>query len=232
MARSQISICNGALDELPAGTINSLDEDAPEARACKRRYQPTLEDLLGEHDFDGAVRRAPLAETTNDRLGEWRYAYKMPENVASARRVLPSFTAAYVSSAYIIQPGQSVWTGIGFFPDNLGARYRVSGDKIYTDLPTAVLEYVSTAVDLSYFRPLFFRAFELELASRIVMPVLKDRGRQKELISMAELARQRAIADDLNNSPERTFNFMSEEALVRVGGVDPNLANFGTWGMS
>lgn len=227
MARSQISICNGALDECPAGTINSIDEDDVGARACKRRYQPTLEDLLGEHDYDAAIRRTVLAETINDRLGEWRFAYAMPENVASPRRILPSYTAVESNTAYVIQPGQQPWTGIGFYPANVGARYKVAGNKIYCDLPAAVLEYVSYDIRLSDFRPMFFRAFELELAARIVMPILKDRARQKELISMAEVARQRAMADDLNSSPERTFDFISEEAMVRIGGADPNLASYG-----
>lgn len=227
MARSQISICNGALDECPAGTINSIDEDDVGAKACKRRYQPTLEDLLGEHDYDAAVRRTALAVTVNDRPGEWGFAYAMPEDVASPRRILPDYTASFANTAYVLQPGQTVWTGIGFYPGNIGARYKVAGSKIYCDLPNAVLEYISYNVRLADFRPLFFRAFELELASRIVMPILKDRGRQKELISMAEVARQRAMADDLNSSPERTFDFVSEEAMVRVGGMDAGIAGYG-----
>lgn len=226
MARSQISICNGALDECPAGTINSIDEEDTGARACKRRYQPTLEDLLGEHDYDAAVRRVVLAQTTNDRVGEWGFAYAMPENVASPRRILPNYAANLSNdTAYVLQPGQHIW--IGFFPENVGARYRVAGSKIYTHMPAAVLEYVSYDVRLADFRPLFFRAFELELASRIVMPILKDRARQKELISMAEVARQRAMADDLNSSPDRTFDFMSEEAAVRLGGLDPSYSGYG-----
>lgn len=227
MARSLISVCNGALDECPAGSINSIDEDDVGARACKRRYQPTLEDMLGEHDYDAAVRRVALAQTTNDRLGEWLYAYALPENVASARRVLPNYTVVEASTAYVLQPGQTVSSGMGFFSGNVGVPYRIAGSIIYTNLATAVLEFVTYDVQLADFRPLFFRAFELELASRIVMPILKDRARQKELVSMAEVARQRAMADDLNNSPDRTFDFMSEEAAVRLGGVSPEWASQG-----
>jgi len=232
MARSAVSICNGALDELPAGNIQSIDDaDDVGALACKRRFQPTLEDLLAEHDYDFAIRRAPLAVVANDRLGEWQFCYRLPDSSIAPRRVLPSYTAAYVSTAYILQPGQRVWTGIGFFPDNIGARFRVANNCLYTNMPEAVLEYVTTDVQLQHFRPLFARAFELELASRIVMPVLKDRQRQKDLIGMAEVARQRAMADDLNSSPDRTFDFVSEEAMVRIGGVDPGAAGlgFGGW---
>lgn len=227
MARSMISICNGALDECPSATINSLEDDAPEARACKRRYLPTLEDLLAEHDYDGAVRRVALGQVTNDRVGEWAYAYAYPDSVASTKRVLPTYTANYVGTAYTLLPGQFAWTGLGFFPANIGVPFIVAGQVIYTNMVNAVLEYITTDIRLTDFRPLFFRALELELAARIVMPLLKDRGRQRELIGMAEIARQRAMADDLNNSPDRSFDFVSEDAMVRLGAIDPTLVGRG-----
>lgn len=217
--RSQLSICNGALDELPAGTIQSIDDpDDVGARACKRRYDAVLEDLLTEHEFDASIRRVALAQTTNDRAGEWAYCYQEPTSARSILRVLPNFTASYVGTAYTILAGQRNWSGVGYYPDNLGGLYRRAAGKIYTNIAEAVCEYVSSEVELALFSPLFARAFELELAARICMPVLKDRGRWKELVSMAEIARQRSIAHDRNNSPQRYDGFLSEEGQARQGG--------------
>lgn len=216
--RSQLSICNGALDELPAGTIQSIDDpDDVGARACKRRYDAVLEDLLAEHEYDASIRRVALAETINDRAGEWAFCYQEPTGARTILRVLPNFTASFVGTAYTILAGQRNWTGIGYYPDNLGALYRRAAGKIYTNVETAVCEYVSSEVELALFSPLFARAFELELAARIVMPVLKDRNRWKELVPMAETARQRAIAHDRNNSPQRYDGFPSEDAQARSG---------------
>lgn len=232
MGRSVVEICNGALDELPAATIQSIDDpDDIGARACKRRFRAVFEDLIGEHDYDAAVVRATLAAVDNDRPGEWAYAYRLPDGTIAPRRVLPSFTAAYVSTAYILQPGQRVWTGLGFYPGNLGAPFRIASNTLYTNTPEAVLEFVSADAPLSNFRALFFRAFELELAARICLPVIKDGARQRALIGMAEVARQRAMADDLNSSPDRTFDFISEEAMVRIGNVDPAAAGYGYGGL-
>lgn len=226
MARSQVQICNAALDELPSATIQTIDDpDDLGARACKRRYAGVLEDLLGEHDYDAAVRRVVMAPVANDRPGEWGYAYAMPDNVASPKRVLPNYAASFVADNYVILPGQQAW--VGFYPDNMGAPYRIAGNKVYCHVPAAVMEYITTDVTLAYFRPLFFRAFELELAARICMPVTKDSKRQKELIAMAEVQRQRAMADDLNSSPDRTFDFVSEEAMVRIGGLPVPYAGMG-----
>ncbi len=216
--RSQISICNGALDELPAGTIQSIDDpDDVGARACKRRYDAVLEDLLAEHTYDASIRREVLAQTTNDRSGEWLYCYQEPTAARTILRILPNFTSAYTSAAYTILAGQRNWTGLGYYPDNVGTLYRRAAGKIYTNTEQAVCEYVSSEVELALFSPLFARAFELELAARICMPVLKDRARWKELIPMAETARQRAIAHDRNNSPERYDGFASEDAQARSG---------------
>lgn len=216
--RSQLSICNGALDELPAGTIQSIDDpDDVGARACKRRYDAVLEDLLAEHTYDASIRRVALAQTTNDRPGEWQFCYVEPNSARSIVRVLPGFTSTYVGAIYTILEGQRSWSGVGYYPDNLGVLYRRANGKIYTNLNEAVCEYVSSEVELALFSPLFARAFELELASRICIPVLKDYKRQSTLLSQAEVARQRAIAHDKNSSPTRYDGFPSEEAQARDG---------------
>lgn len=226
--RSQLSICNGALDELPAGTIQTIDDpDDVGARACKRRYDPVLEDLLAEHTYDASIRRVALAETANDRPGEWAYCYVEPTSARTVLRVLPAFTGAYVGPIYTLLEGQRGWTGIGYFPDNLGVLYRRAAGKIYTNLANAVCEYVSSEVELALFSPLFARAFELELAARICLPVLKDRARMRELVAASEVARQRAIAHDMNNSPTRYDGIPSEVAQAREGWL-PSSGWYGT----
>lgn len=220
--RNQLTICNGALDELPAGTISTIDDpDDLGARACKRQYEKVLEDLIAEWDYDAAIRRVGLAETTNDRSGEWAYCYVEPTDARGILRVLPDYTANYFGSAYTILAGQTVWTGAGYYPRDVGTYYVRANGKIYSNTPQAVCEYITSDVNLALFSSLFGRAFELELAARICVPVLKDYARQKTLIGMAEVARQRAIADDQNNSPRRYDAYPSEEAMVRAGYMPP-----------
>lgn len=217
--RDQLSICNGALDELPAGTIQSIDDaDDTGARACKRRYGPTLEDLIDEHPYDAAIERTIGAATANDREGEWLYCYAYPTDARTILRILPSYAASFSSAAVVIQQGQRVATGFGYFPRDVGVPYEIAAGKIYTNLAGATIEYIASDPLLQLFSPLFHRAFELELAARICMPVLKSKTRQRELVGMAEVARQRAIADDKNNTPTRYDAWPSEEARVRAGG--------------
>ena len=61
------------------------------------------------------------------------------------------------------------------------------------------------------------RAIALELAARICVPILKSETREKTLIGKAELAKQRAQADNLNRRPNRDNDYVSEEERARNG---------------
>lgn len=214
--RDQLSICNGALDELPATAIQSInDPDDEGALACRRNYANVFEDLIDHHPYDAAIRREVGAVTTNAREGEWLFCYQYPTEARTILRVLPNYAATYSVSSAPILAGQMVAPLVGYFPQDVGVPYVVAAGKIYTNLEFAVIEFIAANPDLSLFSPLFHRSFELALAARICMPVIKSRSRKKELQADAELWEGRAMADDLNNSPKRWDAFPSEEALVR-----------------
>lgn len=226
--RDQLSICNGALDELPATAIQSInDPDDEGALACRRNYEKTFEDLLDMHTYDAAIRRTVGAVTTNDREGEWLFCYQYPTEARTILRVLPDVAAAYTVTDAPVLAGQLVAPLVGYFPQDIGVPYIVAAGKIYTNLQFAVIEFIAANPELSLFSPLFHRAFEFTLAEKICMPVIKSRSRRKELGVEAELWRGRAMADDLNNSPKRYDAFPSEEALVRNDMVgDPSYSGW------
>lgn len=220
--RDQLSICNGALDELPATAIQSInDPDDEGALACRRNYAKVLEDLIDLHPYgyEASFRRAVGAEITNDRPGEWGFCYNVPTEARTISRILPDFSLTPVNA--VVLPGQAAAPLIGYFPADVGVPYKVAAGKIYTNLQYAVIEYIAADPQLSLFSPLFHRAFELTLAERICMPVIKSKSRRKEIAAEAELYRQRAQADDLNNSPDRYDTLPSEEAMVRAD-MSPN----------
>lgn len=228
MARDKVSICNSALDELPAENIQSIDDvDSVGARACKRHFQNVLSDLIAEWEFEAAIRRMPLAETTNERAYEWAHAYVEPSSIASLLRVLP-YRASLDASLLVTLPGQTSYPlAFGYYPANVGTPFLRNDGIIYSNEPGAVIEFATAEPDLGKMSPLFGRAMELELAARICMPVIKSKSRKRELIQEAEVARQRAIADDRNSSPDRYDQIASEEALVRNGISSVNWYNGG-----
>lgn len=213
MALSPLELKNMALDEVPAERIDAEDEVSLAAEACARSYQPALELLLEDYDWDFALRRQTLAVIDNDRGNEWAYAYRLPSDIARPRFVLPfGADEVPVSGSSPIYPVAGVYRGFeGRYP------FVIANDALYSNRENGILEYVTNNPDVSKFTAKFARAFALELASRIVMPLLKSRERQGDLIKAAEVARERAKAEAMNRDKETIRDFIPESLLVREG---------------
>lgn len=215
MARSLLDICNEALGELPAETISDLDDETKQsARHCKRLYRGVISDLLEAYDWGFGKVRTAMAVIDNTRPGEWAFAYALPSGLGTPLRILPATTAS--PSANLIG-----YTGTVGIASQLTAlvEYQIAGQALYTNLPDAIIEYIPTDVQVASFTSSFSRLVVLELASRLVMPILNDAQRQRSLLQMAELQRQRAIADEANRTPDYDDDFVSERAWARGVGM-------------
>lgn len=188
-----VLICNLALDELPAAGILSLGDKSPEARACARQYPVASEELLGAgFPWGFATVRAELASlASNDRPGEWTSAYAAPGDMLLPARLLSD-----------IQDD---------------GRYEYTGQTVYANGSRAVLEYVSTAVTPEQFTPLFRKALVLLLASKICMPIKKDRTQRKELGAEAYDALMMAAAEAARRSPISYGDHVPDVLLARMG---------------
>lgn len=142
--------CNLSLSHLGhSKEIADVDtERSAEAAACRRFYQPALDEVM--RDFPINVVTAPLAlvsDLTGVDGAEWSYAYRYPSNCAKAIRI-PS----------------------GIRNDNPSTRvpYKIGGDSqgdlIYTDMAEASLEYTTNDLGLDKWKPDFLMAFTLLLA--------------------------------------------------------------------
>lgn len=210
MALSRIDIFNLALDQLPTTRIETLD-DGFEADVCAGAYQPSLQTLLEAHHWDFAIRRQTLAVAANDRGAEWSYAYAAPDQMITPRYLLP-YGSDYDAS------GNPTYPNFGRLRAYEGVQpFRIARGLIYANLENGVFEYVSGDVSEEQFPSLFAEALALKIAARIVMPIKKDRKRQGDLIQMAEVAKERAKAADMNRDRESVRDFIPEGQLVRAG---------------
>lgn len=216
MPLSLLDIYNAALGECPAGTIASVSEKSQSAYECNRVGPQVIGEMVEEFHYDFAITRASLAVIGNDRGGEWSFAYAVPANMASPLRILPNIGTS--GGTVPLLAGQTLAPVIGAsLGDPFRIEYEIADDILYCNVPGALLEYVRTDVDVSKFPRLFVRACALEIAQRIVMPLLKSRERQRELAQAAEVMKQRAIADNLNRKPTSTYGYISYMELARDG---------------
>lgn len=205
-----ILACNLALGELRADAIADIAEDTPEARECSRYYQQCLDLLLERHDWSFATRVAALAALAVSPSTEWAYAFALPSDYATPRRLVPS--------AYY---GRPIWTWPDDYRTALSWRqpYAIEGGTFFTDTPDAVLEYGTSDPAEAAMSALFLDALSYHLAARLAVPLRDDRKLKGELLQQAEIATQRAVADDRNRQPQRDETAIDEVALSRGGGI-------------
>lgn len=216
---NQLSISNQACALLPCEPIASIDENSLPARECRRFYRQVVAEMLeGPHRFSFSNQRVSLASAeANDREYEWLYAYVLPANMASATRVIPDLESLGLGIPLPL-PGQPYSETWATMLNGYEMPYIIEGTTLYTNAATATLEYAINDIEGMAIPNKVARALAADLASRICVPVKKDSGREKELLSMADLAWDRAIAEDRNRQPEGYGDYVSEAMIARHGG--------------
>ncbi len=197
----RLGIWNQAVAELPASQIASLAENSLEARECRRFYPQIIAEMLeAPHDWSFQNKREILAETTNDRPNEWAYAYAVPSDMATPIRIIPDLEALGLGLPVALsgEPYAETWAS---FVTRYEAPYLIQNGKLYTNVETATLEYGINDITEAVIPALTVRAIAIDLASRLAMPVKKDKDLRQRLTQEAELWWQRAIADDENRQP-------------------------------
>lgn len=214
MARNITQICNEAISDLPAHPISDIEDLRKEARECSRHLPGVVSDLIDAHDFDFVERRIALALTTNDRQGEWAYAYALPDEFVAPIRLVRNYTST--SSPSVVVTPILYWPNVDFAYTPM--RYEIANGVLYTDLDEAILQYSTDALEPNKWPPLFAQAVIRTLAARIYRPILGEKADTREW-SIKQAAAQRAfdeaVASDLNRGPRQRKTFVSEAAVAR-----------------
>lgn len=214
------TICNLALDEVPAGRLVSLDEQSLQAKTCRLWYPQILAELLEAANWGFARSRIPLARTTNDRQDEWSAAFQLPTGVAFPLAVYNGKgKGRNMGVNYVHQD----WTANAKTTKQLDEAamnrvpFAISGNKLYTYSDNVVLEYVADSIFVERSYALFRKALILKLAAAVSMPITKDPARKAALLQEAEIAEQRAVANAFNREPQTYGDFIPDAVAAHTG---------------
>jgi hypothetical protein len=200
-----VTVCNLALGELRAPAIADIDEATTEAAECKRYYPHCLKLLLERYDWSFNTRISTLALlSANPRASEWTYAYSVPAGMASPKRLVPP---------------ESWPVGTGAAPPFpvSGQAYIVEDGVLYSHVPGAILEYSVRDLEEASMSALFMDALAYALAARLAVPLRDSSTTKGQLLQQAEVAAQRAIADDINRQPNKDEASADEVGAARAG---------------
>lgn len=148
----ETSISNLALSHLGnSKEIQNLESDrSDEASACRRFYQPTLEEILRSFAWSFCKNIEPLSLIEESPNSEWNFSYQYPSGCEKFLRILS---------------GNRNDSRQGRAPHKIIRS--TTGRIILTDKEDAEAEYTTLEDDPSYYPPDFIMAFSLLLAHYI-----------------------------------------------------------------
>ena len=196
---SVVSICNLALSNIGKDNINALTDAGAEARACSQFYKHTRDMMLQAYPWRFAGGTVSLAQVTNDKPGQWGYAYQRPTDCLKVRWVRP----AYSEDDLALTRQQEI-----------SHQYEAEAQRIYCNLSPAFLRYTMLITDPSLFPPLFVDALSWHLATRLAMPLTRDPKVRAEAFQMARMMTGEAQMADANEERE-TSDHASEMVEAR-----------------
>lgn len=164
---SEVDLCNLALSHLgdEAQVIAIVPPDGTmQAAHCATFYPIARDAVLQVFPWTFATRRAALAEVVNPVLGDYRYAYALPNGFLRPIAALYPGVPAVDFGAGATDTGSFAYTVESLDDGSL---------ILYTNLQTAYLQYTARVTDTTKFPPLVIVAIARLLASYLAGPILK-----------------------------------------------------------
>lgn len=173
MAASVVGICNSALLKIGAERISSLSDDNKRAIACNEQYAKLRDEVLADHPWNFALKRATLAADAT--APNWGYARRFP---------LPSDCLRVIETQY---------------PNQI---YKIESGFILTDESDIKILYVFQQTDVTKFSAKFCEALSLRIAADLAYHLAQSASLSQQLLASysALLADARAV-DAQEGSP-------------------------------
>lgn len=199
MGYSNVELANQALDHLGKDRIASLAEASTAARKINEVFERTIHSALARSHWTFSRTQVALAGLTNDYAQRWAYKYDLPNDCATAVRL--------ILSSDPLSNGEQ-------------APYQLRGGYLYTDVADAELEYVKKSTSTSTMPNPFLDAVSFLLARNVSMPLTRKRAFWKDLNQDYEYHLALAIMQDAGQEPSSYVDQTGGEYNTTRGGGD------------
>lgn len=212
---TEIEICNLALSNIRARSINSLDEASLAAQQCKLKYPIMRDYLLKQESWGFATVIKPLALKSGASVFNWVYAYQYPSDAIVIDRVILDLEL-YTQGSTGLAPRARLYPEM-YIPDiEQQVPYKVfniAGERVVAANDENLrAEYRSSLTDPSLFPIDFAIALSHLLASELAIPLAGgDAGRamRSDELNLYSNFIANAVADERNQGysemPESEF---------------------------
>lgn len=204
---SEVEICNLALSNVRAGSINSLDEGSLQAQTCKLKYSIIRDRLLTELSWGFNRRITPLAVLTTE-IFNWAYAYQYPSDCLKILRLVGAHEELLNADADVVSrlldsqllPLRDIRNKVAYEVFNFDDNKTIGANE--ADLR---IDYAIKITDANLFSNDFVMAFSHLLGAELAIPLVGvESGRQLRSDSLAiyQSYLDAALVNDLNDGHE------------------------------
>jgi len=157
MATSPVEVCNIALKRLGADAIVAFDEGTSAASLCDQLYQPTVDALLREHEWNFAQIRVTLPARSTGPAWGYTYAYTYPVKPLCLKvNETDPFDAIYDVE------------------NTIDANGELTGKVIVTDESSLSIRYTGRIEDVSQWDASFVNTVAAALAKQMAQPLTEN----------------------------------------------------------
>lgn len=199
---SEVEVCNLALSNIRAGSINSLDEASLQAQVCKLKYALMRNRCLKiGWDFNRTI--SPLASVETI-IYNWAYSYSYPVNCFKIHRIVPEYEEITGDASVISRLIDTQVLPITAYRRQVPYEvFNFNGVKIIgTNESNLRIDYSFKVEDPNLFSDDFILALSHLLASEIAVSLVgveKGRALRSDEIQLYEEYINTAAADDAND---------------------------------
>jgi len=184
----RVDICNFALAKCGEQRIVSLNDKSKNAILCNLHFEQTLQEVLRNHPWNCAIKRASLAEYTDTPAFGFDHQYYLPEDCL---RIL--------------------WM------EEDTAVFRIESGMLLTDENPANVIYIRNVTDMNDLDPLCVKVVMLELAIKLSYNLTETRTQTEALLAEAERAWIEARAMDAHEGTPKVVEFSEWLNARRTG---------------
>jgi hypothetical protein len=199
MRKSKVDICNLALAYLGAEAIRSFEDNNVRSRLCDVTFDITKDHQLSTFDWPFARKYAVLSQVDPESitLPEGEYAYSLPNDCITPRYV-------------------------GLETENI--KWRVEGGNLISTISTegeVPLHYTAQIADTFAFSDPFINVLAIDLATRVGLPITKNKKLVDNLLGRLVLAETQAWDTEANkgNTYRRSDDDHNKDTFVTGGTV-------------
>jgi hypothetical protein len=196
MATSSTAVCNLAITWVAGNRITSLaDDQSTEAILCRENYDPSRRAVLEEREWTFALKRTVLNPLVGTPAFGFARMFKLP---ADCLKVVSCQDARLNDVNYVIEDG-----------------------NILSDEQSVYIRYTYDLDNTNKFSELFTDALAAHIASKIALPLSKNRSLMGDMLTLYGDMLERAIStDSLQGSREKLKRSQQERSRRMFTGFD------------